>query len=154
MQFAIISISFASCSKDDSTTAPTNEIPEIPGYTLTWNDEFDKANIDLTKWEYEVNGDGGGNNELQYYTAFPNNSFIENGYVWFNIDNIEYSRKVLLNLSLFPLLIIECLLDAIPMVFMLIFITLICYLFNYRFPFSSYDSLRKYINKSSRHNEN
>lgn len=71
-----------------------------------------------------------------------------------NIDNIEYSRKVLLNLSLFPLLIIECLLDAIPMVFMLIFITLICYLFNYRFPFSSYDSLRKYINKSSRHNEN
>ena len=48
MQFAIISISFASCSKDDSTTTPTDQIPEIPGYTLVWNDEFDKANIDLT----------------------------------------------------------------------------------------------------------
>jgi beta-glucanase (GH16 family) len=79
MQFAIISISFASCSQDDSTTAPTNEIPEIPGYTLVWNDEFNGTSIDLTKWEYEVNGDGGGNNELQYYTNLPENSFIENG---------------------------------------------------------------------------
>lgn len=79
MQFAIISISFASCSKDDSTTTPNDTIPEIPGYTLVWNDEFDGANIDLTKWEHEVNGDGGGNNELQYYTNFAENSYIENG---------------------------------------------------------------------------
>jgi len=93
MQFAIISISFASCSKDDSTTAPTNEIPEIPGYTLTWNDEFDKANIDLTKWEYEVNGDGGGNNELQYYTAFPNNSFIENGKLVIKAVHENYQNR-------------------------------------------------------------
>lgn len=77
----IVSISFASCSKDDTTTTPTNPIPEIPGYTLVWNDEFSSSTIDLTKWEYEVNGDGGGNNELQYYTALPTNSFIENGHL-------------------------------------------------------------------------
>ena len=57
MQFFVVSISFASCSKDDSSTTPTDTIPEIPGYTLVWNDEFDGNYIDLTKWEYEVNGD-------------------------------------------------------------------------------------------------
>ncbi len=75
----LVSMSFASCSKEDSTTAPTDSIPEIPGYTLVWNDEFNKANIDLSKWEHEVNGDGGGNNELQFYTALPTNSFIQDG---------------------------------------------------------------------------
>lgn len=74
-----VSLSFAGCSKDDSATSPGDSIPEIPGYTLVWNDEFDKQYLDLTKWEYEVNGDGGGNNELQFYTASPNNSYIENG---------------------------------------------------------------------------
>jgi beta-glucanase (GH16 family) len=76
MQFAIISISFASCSKEDSTTTPAQD---YEGYTKVWSDEFDKSTIDYTKWEHEVNGDGGGNNELQYYTAFPANSFIQDG---------------------------------------------------------------------------
>lgn len=48
-------------------------------WDLVWSDEFDGPNIDLTKWEHEVNGWGGGNNELQYYTARPQNSFIQNG---------------------------------------------------------------------------
>lgn len=76
--FVIVSISFAGCTKDDQATSPNDTIPEIPGYTLVWNDEFNKEYIDLTKWEYEVNGDGGGNNELQFYTASPNNSYLEN----------------------------------------------------------------------------
>lgn len=79
MFFTIISISFPSCSKDESTTAPDDSVSDIPGYTLVWSDEFNGNNIDLTKWSYEVNGDGGGNNELQYYTSLPTNSFIENG---------------------------------------------------------------------------
>ncbi|MBN1481230.1 glycosyl hydrolase family protein [candidate division KSB1 bacterium] len=49
------------------------------GYQLVWSDEFDGPDIDLTKWEHEVNGLGGGNNELQYYTDRLENSFIENG---------------------------------------------------------------------------
>lgn len=61
--------------------AESNEevIPSIPGYTLVWNDEFDGAEINLQKWEHEVNGLGGGNNELQYYTDRSENSFIEGG---------------------------------------------------------------------------
>lgn len=93
MQFAIISISFASCTKDDTTTAPTDQIPEIPGYTLVWNDEFDSQNINPNKWSWEINGDGGGNNELQYYTGFPTNSFIENDKLIIKAIKENYNGK-------------------------------------------------------------
>ncbi len=38
------------------------------GWTCIWADEFNGTEIDETKWNFEVNGSGGGNNELQYYT--------------------------------------------------------------------------------------
>ena len=66
-----------------------------------------------------------------------------------NVNDIEYSNKVLLNLSLFFFLIYESFLDGIPMFIILMSCTILCYLFNYRFPFRSYNSLRTYINKSS-----
>lgn len=49
-----------------------DEIPEavIPAeYELVWSDEFNAAELDLTKWLIEDNGNGGGNSELQYYDA-------------------------------------------------------------------------------------
>ena len=72
-------LNFSACSQDETLNTPKNVIPEIPGYTLVWNDEFDGTAIDLSKWSREVNGDGGGNNELQYYTNLAENSFVENG---------------------------------------------------------------------------
>lgn len=59
---------------DPEKPNPTPDDPEepgveIPGYRLIWSDEFDSADLDLTKWLIEDNGDGGGNNELQYYDA-------------------------------------------------------------------------------------
>jgi len=48
-------------------------------WNLVWSDEFDGAAIDTGKWTHEVNAWGGGNNELQYYTARPENSFLRNG---------------------------------------------------------------------------
>jgi beta-glucanase (GH16 family) len=93
IQFALISISFASCSKDDSTTAPKDSIPEIPGYTLVWNDEFDGQYINPNKWSWEINGDGGGNNELQYYTGSPNNSYVENGKLVIKAIKENYNGK-------------------------------------------------------------
>lgn len=89
----IISISFAGCSKDETINIPKDTIPEIPGYTLIWNDEFESATIDLTKWEHEVNGDGGGNNELQYYTAAASNSYIENGSLVIQALKENYQTK-------------------------------------------------------------
>lgn len=41
---------------------------ESNGYHLVWQDLFDNGTLDETNnWNIEVNGDGGGNSELQYY---------------------------------------------------------------------------------------
>ena len=42
---------------------------ETDGYKLVWQDLFDGTSLNLDRWNIEVNGDGGGNAELQYYTA-------------------------------------------------------------------------------------
>jgi beta-glucanase (GH16 family) len=38
-----------------------------------WSDEFNGTTLDLQKWEPQIGGGGWGNNELQYYTARPEN---------------------------------------------------------------------------------
>ncbi|MGH8792163.1 MAG: glycoside hydrolase family 16 protein [Stackebrandtia sp.] len=46
----------------------------------TWSDEFDGAAgspPDSSKWTHEVNGDGGGNGELQYYTDSTDNASLD-----------------------------------------------------------------------------
>jgi len=59
----------------------------LDSYELVWSDEFDGAKIDESKWSYDL-GDGcqispdlcgWGNNELEYYTSGPENSYLENG---------------------------------------------------------------------------
>lgn len=37
------------------------------GYSLVWSDEFNGTTLDENTWNIEVNGNGGGNQELQYY---------------------------------------------------------------------------------------
>lgn len=39
------------------------------GYKLLWEDLFDGTSLDTSVWNVEVNGDGGGNAELQFYRA-------------------------------------------------------------------------------------
>lgn len=46
-------------------------------WELVWDDEFNGTVIDKEKWSWEVNGDGGGNAEQQYYTDRADNSYIE-----------------------------------------------------------------------------
>lgn len=41
---------------------------ETDGYKLVWQDLFDFGTLNPDRWNIEVNGSGGGNNELQYYT--------------------------------------------------------------------------------------
>ncbi|ATQ78679.1 glycoside hydrolase [Massilia violaceinigra] len=65
-----ISIAGASCG-----TTP----PPPGGWTLAWADEFNGTSLDTSKWNIEVNGNGGGNNELQYYTARPENIRVSGG---------------------------------------------------------------------------
>ncbi|WP_148717076.1 carbohydrate-binding protein [Chitinolyticbacter meiyuanensis] len=63
------------------TAAPTPNpgVPVPSGWRLVWNDEFNGSSIDGSKWGFEVNAQGGGNNELQYYTSRAENARIENG---------------------------------------------------------------------------
>ena len=57
----------------------TNEqkkMPDVPvqdkvqvnqNWKLVWQDEFESSEIDLSKWEFEINCYGGGNDEKQCY---------------------------------------------------------------------------------------
>jgi len=68
------------CSASDNPVKPKADkldIPESEGWTLVWNDEFNGTSLVISKWEYEVNGKGGINNELQYYTNRPENLFVK-----------------------------------------------------------------------------
>ncbi len=49
------------------TLSPYRLIASNDDYTLVWNEDFTDATLDRNVWNIEVNGDGGGNNELQYY---------------------------------------------------------------------------------------
>lgn len=76
----LIVLTFLDCSSsDDNIITSRDPTDSIPDWELVWNDEFNGTDIDLTKWEHEVNGQGGGNNELQYYTDRQFNSLIDNG---------------------------------------------------------------------------
>ncbi len=47
---------------------------------LVWSDEFDYTGApDPAKWDYDIGGDGWGNNEEQYYTNRLENSHVEDG---------------------------------------------------------------------------
>jgi len=62
--------------------AQTQPLPSPVGWTLTWSDEFNRPDgspVDSSKWVKEVGGGGWGNEELEYYTTRPVNSFIQNG---------------------------------------------------------------------------
>jgi beta-glucanase (GH16 family) len=68
------------CSDDNVVADPgDNDNNPLEGFKLLWSDEFDGETIDNSKWEHEVNGHGGGNNELQYYTDRPENSYLSDG---------------------------------------------------------------------------
>ncbi|WP_231433723.1 MULTISPECIES: family 16 glycosylhydrolase [unclassified Chryseobacterium] len=52
-----------------------------PGRNLIWSDEFNYKGLpDSTKWNYDVGGDGYGNNEVQFYTKNRlENARVKNG---------------------------------------------------------------------------
>lgn len=49
------------------------------GWTLVWSDEFDGPAIDRSKWDFNVDCWGGGNNERQCYTDSPRNAAVADG---------------------------------------------------------------------------
>ncbi|NMP31508.1 glycoside hydrolase family 16 protein [Thalassotalea sp. M1531] len=65
---------------EGSETTISFEVPEVSAnWQLIWSDEFEAGTIDSTKWSFERNCAGGGNNEQQCYTNRLDNAFIESG---------------------------------------------------------------------------
>ena len=65
--------------------AQTSSPPEVnDGWKLVWSDEFNGPNgssVDTSNWVIESGGKGWGNEELEYYTARRENSFIQDGHL-------------------------------------------------------------------------
>jgi len=77
---AEVSSKTESSSVTDSTTdSSTDEIPQLDGYDLLWNDEFNGNALDETIWNYEQHEPGWTNEELQEYTTSTDNVFVRDG---------------------------------------------------------------------------
>ena len=78
VNICILLVISTGCSSTLFSPQPT-PIPELPGWTLTWHDEFDgKAGTppDAEKWGYDLGGSGWGNQEHEYYTNEPANAAL------------------------------------------------------------------------------
>lgn len=56
-----------------------DEPSESAGWKMVWSDEFDGDKIDATKWVFDIDCWGGGNDERQCYTDSERNASIEDG---------------------------------------------------------------------------
>jgi beta-glucanase (GH16 family) len=62
--------------------AGTDASSALPGWVLSWSDEFDGSDgsaVDSTKWVHDVGGTGWGNQELEYYTDGAQNAVVTGG---------------------------------------------------------------------------
>ena len=76
--------------------SPTADVPPAsttPAWVLDWSDEFDGAALDHGKWVEETGGDGWGNQELEFYTARPDNVRVANGVLVIEARREEYGGR-------------------------------------------------------------
>ena len=62
-------------------------------YKMVWSDEFDGTALNTGVWNIEVNGGGGGNKELQYYTDRAENLRVEDGNLVIEARMEEYKER-------------------------------------------------------------
>ena len=112
MKKYILIIVFALVACEDSkkkVEIPSGNEWDLEGWKLIWNDEFNKSELNLDKWSYEIGGHGWGNNELQYYSDADSTAFIENGKLFLRAevvpqgagspDNLRYFTSARLRTS-------------------------------------------------------
>jgi beta-glucanase (GH16 family) len=62
-------------------------------FELIWEDNFEGNTLNTSKWTKEVNDDGGGNNELQFYTDRDTNVSVDNGFLKITALKEEYQTR-------------------------------------------------------------
>lgn len=62
-------------------------------YQLIWSDEFEGTALNTDNWTIEVNGSGGGNRELQYYTDRSENLRVADGCLIIEARKEEYQNR-------------------------------------------------------------
>jgi beta-glucanase (GH16 family) len=75
-----IATAFTMAPAGSAADAPSNPPASPQTSTLAFADEFDGpagTPPDSAKWTHEVNGGGGGNNELQFYTDSTDNAALD-----------------------------------------------------------------------------
>lgn len=73
--------SSSSSASSSSGTADCVPAAAGDGYCLVWSDEFHGTQIDHSRWSFERNCYGGGNNEAQCYVDSPNNAWVDGEYL-------------------------------------------------------------------------
>ncbi|KDC48083.1 glycoside hydrolase family 16 protein [Pseudoalteromonas fuliginea] len=79
---AISLVTLAGCGGDSATKSNFENVDAsepVSDWQMVWSDEFEGSAIDTNKWNYELNCNGGGNNEKQCYTDSEQNAFIADG---------------------------------------------------------------------------
>ena len=71
--------------------------PSETGWQLVWSDEFDGDGLDTTKWNYEEDCWGGGNNERQCYTNKKENVSVKDGFL--SITAVKKPHEAMLGLK-------------------------------------------------------
>ena len=76
----------ATTTATPTTAAPTyvnqtdaKDVPQLEGYSLLWNDEFNGDTLNEENWTRELREPGWTNNELQAYTDKDENIFVKDG---------------------------------------------------------------------------
>jgi beta-glucanase (GH16 family) len=59
-------------------------------WKLVWEEDFKGKSLDTTHWNYEIDGHGGGNNELEYYTRRDTNVYVKDGMLHIRALKEEY----------------------------------------------------------------
>jgi beta-glucanase (GH16 family) len=68
--------------------------PAHSEWTLVWSDEFNQPNgspVDASKWISETGGNGWGNDELEYYTARPQNAYQQDGNLVIKVQQEKFT---------------------------------------------------------------
>ncbi|MCR5737378.1 MAG: glycoside hydrolase family 16 protein [Eubacterium sp.] len=84
---AFTGISYQAKENKDANAAQVGE------WELVWSDEFDGNSLKTENWNIEVNGNGGGNNELQYYTNRKENIEVKDGWLKIHALKESYNGK-------------------------------------------------------------